>query len=75
MKIIVPQEPFLDSQLDLLLQRGKKNGARVEMMKRLKKCVLARTSVEEPYESNMCGKTKNSFKTIRKKIEGESSLG
>ena len=46
-KIIVPQEPFLDSQLDLLLQRGKKNGARVERWDEndLKKmCPIARTS-------------------------------
>ena len=31
-KIIVPQEPFLDNQLDLLYERGLKNGAKVNML-------------------------------------------
>ena len=46
-KVIVPQEPFLDKQLDLLYQRGIDNGANVEIWneKELKrKCPLVRTS-------------------------------
>ena len=30
-KVIVPQDPFLDNQLDLLYQRGKQNGATVQI--------------------------------------------
>ena len=53
-KIIVPQDEHLDKQLDLLYQRGIKNGAVVEIWdeKQLKdKLPLARSSVGELYES------------------------
>ena len=46
-KVIVPQEPFLDKQLDLLYQRGIDNGAKVELWdeKELKqKFPIVRTS-------------------------------
>ena len=51
-KVIVPQEPFLDNQLDLLYQRGKQNGANVHIWdeKELKKRLpIVRSSTEEHY--------------------------
>ena len=71
-KVILPQDSFLDKQLDLLYQRGKANGATVEMWdeKDLKSNVpLARTSSGRALWSPNTSVVKS--KVVLKRLENE----